>query len=201
MKKRPELIISLVANMLLFGALLGVVVHSKRESASSLSIPVRTSEEPSTLDPRRSSLDSVHESAQGALHWADIQTADYRVLLARLRAIGCPETTIRDIVAGHLNRQYNPQIIALRKGSSRFWETQQRRNKATFEEDMTREREARRLEGEKSRVMQDLLGVSFPDYLAEWTAKPGLHCDLMENIAQESRPHAWKSTQIRSIGT
>jgi hypothetical protein len=104
--------------------------------------------------------------------------------------MGCPELTIQDIVVGSLNRQYNPKIIALRKASSRFWETQQRRDKATFEEDMMHENEARRLEAEKSRVIQELLGISFTDYLSECTGKPDRHADLTDSIAPESRQRA-----------
>ncbi|MCI0540402.1 MAG: hypothetical protein L0Z50_34805, partial [Verrucomicrobiales bacterium] len=96
----------------------------------------------------------------------------------------------RDIIIGELSRRYNPKMLALRKASARFWETQERRIRTTFEEDMIRERMARELEREKSRTVQDLFGYSFEDYLADGSARSDRHADLVDRIAPESRSRA-----------
>jgi hypothetical protein len=40
------------------------------------------------------------------LTWDDIQSTNYAVLIKNLRAIGCPEGTIRDIIVSDVNRTY-----------------------------------------------------------------------------------------------
>jgi hypothetical protein len=112
-----------------------------------------------------------------------------------------PEATIRDIVVGELNRRDNPKMLALRKGSVRFWETQERRARTSFEEDMARERAAGELESEKSRIMQDLFSVTYEDFLAENSGRPDRHVDLIDRIAPASRPRARELLRSRRTGT
>lgn len=38
--------------------------------------------------------------------WAEVESADYRVYIANLRAIGCPEATTRDIIVADVNQLY-----------------------------------------------------------------------------------------------
>jgi len=38
--------------------------------------------------------------------WAEIESADYPTFIANLRAIGCPESTIRDIIVADVNQQF-----------------------------------------------------------------------------------------------
>ena len=55
-------------------------------------------------------------------HWAQLESADYRVYLANLRGIGCPETTVRDILIADVNELFNARVKALVDGvSGQFW--------------------------------------------------------------------------------
>lgn len=55
-------------------------------------------------------------------HWGQIESADYRVYLANLRAIGCPEPTVRDIVIADVNELFHPRVKALvDEVSGQFW--------------------------------------------------------------------------------
>src|SRR5262249_28988634 len=38
--------------------------------------------------------------------WSDVESPDYRIYIARLREVGCPEQTIRDIVVADVNQLY-----------------------------------------------------------------------------------------------
>src|SRR5579871_1431151 len=43
-------------------------------------------------------------------HWAHLESEDYRDYIARLRAIGCPEETIRDIIIADVEKLIAPKL-------------------------------------------------------------------------------------------
>ena len=45
--------------------------------------------------------------------WDEIESADFPTYIAKLRAIGCPEATIRDIILADVNKLYAPKLLAL----------------------------------------------------------------------------------------
>src|SRR6266850_6149243 len=47
-------------------------------------------------------------------NWREVESPDYRTYIANLRAIGCPEETIRDIVIADVNK-----LFAVRKDTLR----------------------------------------------------------------------------------
>ena len=54
------------------------------------------------------------ESAAGAgavpnFHWTEVESADYKEYISRLRAVQCPEETIRDIIVADINKLYAPR--------------------------------------------------------------------------------------------
>jgi len=46
--------------------------------------------------------------------WSQLETSDYKEYIKRLRAVGCPEATIRDIILADLDNLYEPKLNALR---------------------------------------------------------------------------------------
>jgi len=55
-------------------------------------------------------------------HWAQLESSDYRIYLANLRGIGCPESTVRDIVIADVNELFNARVKTLVDGvSGQFW--------------------------------------------------------------------------------
>ncbi len=40
-------------------------------------------------------------------HWNQLESEEYPAFIANLRAIGCPEQTIRDIISGELTKKSN----------------------------------------------------------------------------------------------
>lgn len=46
-------------------------------------------------------------------HWAMVESADYQTYVANLRAIGCPEQTVRDIILADVNQLFAPRYAAL----------------------------------------------------------------------------------------
>src|SRR3954462_879248 len=46
---------------------------------------------------------TVEVTTTNGFQWASVESPDYREYIANLRAIGCPEETIRDIVIADVN--------------------------------------------------------------------------------------------------
>jgi hypothetical protein len=93
--------------------------------------------------------------------WKDIQTDDLKEMIRRLRAVGCPEDTIQDLILAEVNRRYQSRTRELwpeRYKAQPFWQVQKRdpaenrRNRETW-------RKERELQKEKSALLVELLGV------------------------------------------
>jgi hypothetical protein len=97
-----------------------------------------------------------------AFHWSQLESTDYRQYIANLRAIGCPELTLRDIIMTDVMRLY-----AQRRGQFyqngrpfKFWETDEKRKlKQTQLED--REKQLALIDKELPAVLRELLGVNY----------------------------------------
>ena len=46
-------------------------------------------------------------------HWSQLESEDYKAYIARLRRIGCPEQTIRDIIIADLDKLLAPRLQAI----------------------------------------------------------------------------------------
>lgn len=93
--------------------------------------------------------------------WRDIQTADLKELVRRLRAAGCPEGIIQDIISGEVDRLFQSRLRAVwpeRDQHQPFWKVQQwstaetRKNREHF-------RQQRAMNKEKSDMLVSLLGI------------------------------------------
>ena len=59
---------------------------------------------------------------QSATPWKKIEDNDPRKLIEKLRAIGCPEQTIRDIVVLRVCRDYRSRLLALEAEAAQAWD-------------------------------------------------------------------------------
>jgi hypothetical protein len=97
-----------------------------------------------------------------AFNWSQLESTDYRQYIANLRAIGCPELTLRDIIMTDVMRLY-----AQRRGQYyqngrpfKFWETDEKRKlKQTQLEE--REKQLAQIDKELPAVLRELLGVNY----------------------------------------
>lgn len=67
---------------------------------------------PAVEDSSRRSVE-VPNKVELPVKWSQLEAADYPGFIARLRAAGCPELTIRDLVLTDLGRNYGEQIRRL----------------------------------------------------------------------------------------
>jgi hypothetical protein len=87
-------------------------------------------------------------------NWAEVEAADYRQYVANLRTVGCPEGTIRDIVAADIAGHYATRVAAIWKPRFRaYWQKQMRDQPGPAEM-----KELMALGKEKEGVLKELLG-------------------------------------------
>jgi hypothetical protein len=94
--------------------------------------------------------------------WSQLESTDYRQYIANLRAISCPEGTIKDIILTDVMKLY-----AARRGQFytngrefKFWETDEKRKlkQSQIEE---REKQLALIDKELPAVLRELLGINY----------------------------------------
>lgn len=102
-------------------------------------------------------------------NWAQVESADYRVYIANLRAIGCPEATIKDIILTDVMKLY-----AQRRGQAsvngrefRYWETDEKR-KLKQHQIEEREKTLAQIDKELPAVLRELLGINYEKELDKY---------------------------------
>jgi len=109
------------------------------------------------------------ESAAGAsavpsFHWTEVESADYKEYISRLRAVQCPEETIRDIIVADINKLYAPReapfklVVDAPEDSSGDWHADRPRRQANFE----RRKQLHAIQREKNALLKELLGMELP---------------------------------------
>ncbi|HEY3856506.1 MAG TPA: hypothetical protein VGO67_19145 [Verrucomicrobiae bacterium] len=97
-----------------------------------------------------------------AFNWSQVESTDYRQYIANLRSIGCPESTIKDIIMTDVMRLY-----AQRRGQYyhngrefKYWETDDKRKlkQSQIEE---REKQLAAIDRELPAVLRELLGINY----------------------------------------
>jgi hypothetical protein len=92
--------------------------------------------------------------------WRFIESTDFKQYITNLRAVGCPEQTIQDIVIAEVNKLYASREAALRLRPEHLkpWETFGVSTRVA----MDRERRLRQLLREKRALLKELLGIDVP---------------------------------------
>jgi hypothetical protein len=104
-------------------------------------------------------------------HWRMIESEDYDEYVAHLRAAGCPEKTIRDIIVADVERVYAARRAAARVQGS-FWVTGNSRRRV----ERAQEEKLEALKKEQEELIQRLLGI-------EWSAEGDRELEKLEDQA------------------
>jgi hypothetical protein len=132
-------------------------VQQDRESAQAELTAWKAKAEDASVRPP-----SVIVNQSNAFNWSQLESTDYRQYIANLRAIGCPEVTLKDIIMTDVMRLY-----AQRRGqyyqngrAFKFWETDEKRKlkQPQIEE---REKQLAQIDKELPAVLRELLGVNY----------------------------------------
>src|SRR5579859_490119 len=85
--------------------------------------PQAMADQPSTVEPSvaiatQSPPRTPAQPAPETFHWGQLESSDYKTYISNLRAIGCPEQTIRDIITADVDNLYSRKFKGL-QGSER----------------------------------------------------------------------------------
>ncbi len=106
-------------------------------------------------------VEVVDNSAKFNFDWAGVESEDFKKYIANLRAIGCPELTIQDIILAELDYIYEPKMNAL-KGLNvpvpvqKFW--RENAPSPNPQRAPNADAEVKRLFEERRALIQELLG-------------------------------------------
>lgn len=109
---------------------------------------------PPSLEPRPARTNLVVRREN--FTWHDIESADYRTYILKLRAFGCPEDTIRDIIVAEVNGLYDRKRAEVNVPEQEWWRSEPNQNHikaaaAQFEQ----------LDAERRTLLADLLGPNW----------------------------------------
>ena len=142
------LILSLVGNIVLAS----FVLRQRHNPSTTADInaplhqtlDLNSANSPATTDPSSAAeqlpITAPSEgNASDKFNWSQLEAADYKDYIARLRAFGVTEKVVRDIIIADVNKLFRPRFAALRPPkkpkSPNFWET--RRQNYSPDRDMT----------------------------------------------------------------
>ena len=96
------------------------------------------------------------------LDWRELESEDYRKYISNLRAINCPEETIRDIIIADVNKLFGSRRsqIEVTPKEYKFWQAEEMRQ---WDDPVLRDRQRKiqDLELERRALIKDLLGVDY----------------------------------------
>lgn len=151
--------LTLALSLALTGALLvmNFVIYRSRQAA-----PVADPDRKVTVTTQRAVRNPPPPHARIAtanppsFHWSTLESADFTTYAANLRAVGCPERTLRDILLPDIEKAYSDRKDELAADTEdTFWETADSRDAR----ERVRKAKQRALELEKRALIQQLLGA------------------------------------------
>ena len=92
--------------------------------------------------------------------WRQLESEDYKSYIERLRSIGCPEQTIRDIIIADLDKLLAPRVQAIygRRPDVKYWQPEEE-ELANDHDRQEWTKQERAIDQEKRQVIQELMGV------------------------------------------
>jgi hypothetical protein len=149
MNLRVVLAVSVLVNAVLIG---GYFLGSSPEK-SDISLPVSA--------PITNAFQGLATNSQGArLDWRSVESADYKKYVQNLRAIGCPEETIFDIIVADVNTLFAMKARTL--ASNKEWKYWEAADEIPSREAIRNQKLRRDLENQKRILLAQILG---PDAL------------------------------------
>ena len=172
MRRGPLLIVSVAVNVV-FAAMLIHLAHRPSPPVVDISSDV------SNAAVRAKPLVVVRKQF---FSWSQVESPDYPVYIARLRDIGCPEETIRDIVIADVNKLYaNKRLDEVPTVDQEWWRSTPDTNLIAAAAAKTQE-----LEQERRALLNTLLG---PNWQVEDAERPvlALNGPVLGDLSPETK--------------
>jgi hypothetical protein len=155
---KPMLKFSILLNVITLGGLMFLLL-SKRDSA----FPYHPVVMPIT-GPPTNGVSAVAPVPSPAVfqpfRWAQLESGDYRAYIKNLRAIGCPEPTVRAIVIADVHALYSSKFQKLEQQLKSLDDGDLSVRLASFNERPVLEARLRALPGEQESEIENLLGMN-----------------------------------------
>lgn len=126
--------------------------------------------------------------------WAQVESEDYKTYIARLRSVGCPEETIRDIIIADLDKLLASEIAGAigRRKDLRYWHPE--------EEEMLNDvnpaeahRKQQAIERRKQEIIRELVGADLSRERMRASGQEDYYERRLKFLPEERR------TQIREL--
>ncbi len=93
-----------------------------------------------------------------AFQWGQLESEDYRTYISRLRNIGCPEDTIRDIIIADLEKLMAPdvQTVEGKREPPKYWEPKTRERTV---DTLAKAGQKQEIDFKKREIVRELLGI------------------------------------------
>jgi len=151
---------SMLLNLILLGSL--IFVLEERRNAGNAPMPVtviKAIPQASNVAASQPIIQTVEETKP--FEWSQLESSDYRTYIKNLRAIGCPEPTLRAIVTADVDKLYSKRSQELEQKLDALendsWSTQI----SSFDAQQTLKAELQKLPTEELDEIADLLGLKF----------------------------------------
>ena len=100
-----------------------------------------------------------------AFTWSSVESQDYFEYVRKLRGVGCPEETIRDIIIADVNKLYASKARSIvSPGEFKFWKTDPRYSNSMS---LSTQKQLQALDHEKKTLIHDLLGIDLDREMAK----------------------------------
>jgi len=180
------ILFSVVLNVTLAGVAAYLHWHRADSNAPPIQLPLpsrtrsirETTHSEPVADPRSS------EPAAKPFDWAQFESADLRAYCARLRAVGCPEKTLVDILLPIIDERYGNRLRPLNADvPGTFWISGSQRRAAIRQRDMA----VVEIQKEKTALIQELFGrLIDTEALQYW--RDGFGVGLVLGFLPEGKP-------------
>ena len=184
--------LALMAVLLAFNGAMWFVFVGKKSQAKVE--PVPSAAQTNSSRAAKQSGHPVVVIRTNAFNWEQLEAEDYKTYIARLRSIGCPEQTIRDIVIADLEKLMAPRVQEIngKKEPPKYWKPDRKELIRTLET-LDQSGKKQEVDFEKREIIRELLGV---DLAAERSKSSG-EADFYEERLTFLTPE--KRSRIRMI--
>lgn len=120
---------------------------------------------------RKVNATNLLSALAGRLNWSGIESTNYVTYISNLRAFGCPEETIKDIILTDIAKAYarRKAQIQTQSGAFRFWQTSETGALGEVSDPRVSEQLAR-LDREQRELVRELLDVDFDLEMAKYSS-------------------------------
>jgi hypothetical protein len=159
---RPILALSIAVNIVFMTT--AITLWSTRpdeaRNGGAPSTPGTVRSEPSRTDSQQEKAESGNVPAgPSPFHWSQVESEDYREYMANLRAMGCPEPLVRDLIRAELEDEFRKRHSRIEREPAPPWAGGDRRQ--ALQQEYLRQVYA--LVEEQRSVMTELLGFAWSD--------------------------------------